>query len=144
MAAVDVGQAERIIENLISNAVRHTPAGTPIWVRAEPQEGGVLLVVEDEGPGVPEQLRRAVFEPFRRGSADGAHPPGVGVGLALVARFADLHGGEAWVEPRRGGGASFRVYLPDGNVDEASVEAATGVHAEDHGPVAAAALHLNA
>jgi signal transduction histidine kinase len=55
-----------------------------------------------------------VFEPFRQGPGPSEHSPGVGVGLSLVARFAELHGGAAWVEDRPGGGASFRVYLPEG------------------------------
>jgi len=68
--------------------------------------------VEDEGPGIPKKFRQAIFEPFRRGPKPSPHSPGVGVGLSLVARFAGLHGGRAWVEDRQGGGASFRVYLP--------------------------------
>jgi signal transduction histidine kinase len=53
-----------------------------------------------------------IFEPFRQGPDAPQHSPGVGVGLTLVRRFAELHGGRAWVEPREGGGASFRVFLP--------------------------------
>jgi signal transduction histidine kinase len=74
-------------------------------------DGGALLTVEDAGPGVPEEIRAAIFEPFSRGDTGAVH--GTGVGLALVARFAELHGGRAWVTDRTGGGASFRVYLPD-------------------------------
>ena len=136
MVAIDVGQVERIIENLISNAVRHTPIGTPIRVRAELQAKGALLIVEDEGPGVPEELRQVVFEPFRRGNSAGVHSPGVGVGLTLVARFADLHGGRAWVEQRDGGGASFRVYLPNVSADGASVDPSAEADVGDHGPPA--------
>jgi PAS domain S-box-containing protein len=109
---VDPAKVERIIENLVSNAVRHTPAGTAIWVRVSQEEGGVLLEVTDNGPGVPEDLREAIFEPFRQAPGLRPHSPGVGMGLTLVARFAELHGGKAWVEPREGGGASFRVFLP--------------------------------
>ena len=81
--------------------------------------GGVLL---DGGSGhlgvdaldVKEtQLRAALFEPFRQGPEAPPHAPGVGIGLTLVARFAELHGGRAWVEERPGGGSSFRVLLPD-------------------------------
>jgi signal transduction histidine kinase len=110
---VDAAKVERIVENLLSNAIRHTPASAQVWVRAHEQDGGILLIVEDAGPGISEDLREAVFEPFRQapGSAS-MHSPGVGVGLTLVRRFAELHGGRAWVEPRDGGGASFRVFLP--------------------------------
>ncbi len=109
---IDPPKLERIVENLVANAVRHTPPSCRIWVRLEPVEGGALLSVEDDGPGVPPELHDAVFEPFRQGPTATPHSPGTGVGLSLVARFAELHGGRAWVEGRAGGGASFRVFLP--------------------------------
>jgi PAS domain S-box-containing protein len=111
---LDAAKVERIVENLLSNALRHTPSRTPVWIRTEPADGGVTIIVEDAGPGVPEELRDAVFEPFRQapGSSSG-HSPGVGIGLSLVRRFAELHGGKAWLEPRPGGGASFRVFLSE-------------------------------
>jgi PAS domain S-box-containing protein len=110
---LDAAKVERIVENLVANAGRHTPEGSALWVRVEPADRGVTIVVEDEGPGVPADLREAVFEPFRQGPAkESMHAPGVGVGLSLVARFAELHGGRAWVQERPGGGASFRVFLP--------------------------------
>jgi PAS domain S-box-containing protein len=109
---VDVSKAERIVENLVMNGVRHTPAGTTIWVRTRTTDDGALIVVEDDGPGIPADLRDAVFEPFRQGPSESSHSPGAGIGLALVARFAELHGGHTWVEDRAGGGASFHVFLP--------------------------------
>ena len=109
---VDPAKIERIVENLLANAARHTPPGTKIWVGIRPFDGGALLYVDDEGEGVPPDLRHTVFEPFRRGPDAPRHAPGVGIGLSLVARFAELHGGRAWIEERPGGGASFRVFLP--------------------------------
>jgi PAS domain S-box-containing protein len=113
--SLDPGKVERIIENLLANAARHTPPDTPVWVRVERPPGGdgVLLAVEDAGAGVPAELRDSVFEPFRQGPDTPTHAPGVGIGLTLVARFAELHGGRAWVEERAGGGSSFRVLIPD-------------------------------
>ena len=104
---VDAAKVERIVENLLSNAIRHTPAGTHVWVRAaHGRTAASMLVVEDDGPGVAEDLREAVFEPFRQAPGlVSMHSPGVGVGLTLVRRFAELHGGRAWVEEREGGGA---------------------------------------
>src|SRR4029077_1172864 len=115
MVSLDAPKVERIVENLVTNALRHTPPGAEVWVRAVPKDGGLLLIVEDDGTGIPPELREEIFEPFRQapGSATG-HSPGVGIGLSLVGRFAALHGGRAWVEDRPGGGASFRVLLPDG------------------------------
>jgi PAS domain S-box-containing protein len=114
-ASVDAAKVERILENLLSNALRHTPDGTRIWIRGQGQDGGVMLVVEDEGPGISADLREAVFEPFRQAPGSSSeHSPGVGVGLSLVRRFAELHGGRAWLEGREGGGSSFHVFLPGG------------------------------
>jgi PAS domain S-box-containing protein len=112
IAAVDASKVERIVENLLANTVRHTPGDTRVWVRVVPVDDGVRIAVEDDGPGVPQDLRETVFEPFRQGPDAPEHAPGVGVGLTLVRRFAELHGGRAWVEEREGGGASFRVELP--------------------------------
>jgi len=108
---VDPAKVERIVDNLLANAERHTPPDTPISVKAERNGSGVLLRFEDRGPGVPDSEKTEIFEAFKRGSASG--PLGVGVGLSLVAQFAALHGGRAWVEDREGGGASFQVVLPD-------------------------------
>ena len=116
IVSVDATKVERIIENLVSNALRHTPPGTNVWVRARGRDGGIALVVEDEGSGIPQELHEAIFEPFRQapGSSTAGHSPGVGIGLSLVRRFAELHGGRAWVEDRPGGGSSFHVFLPGG------------------------------
>lgn len=108
-AHVDRAQVERIVENLVVNAVRHTPKGSTIEVSATSSTNGILLQVDDDGPGVPSEQREQIFEPFRR--SEGVSAPGTGIGLSLVARFAELHGGRAWVEDRPGGGASFRVVL---------------------------------
>ena len=115
-AAVDGPKIERVVENLLANAIRHTRAETPIWVRARRDDDGVTISVEDAGPGVPREMRQRIFEPFQQG-ATSEHAPGVGIGLSLVARFAELHGGRAWVTDRPGGGASFRVWLPDARLD---------------------------
>lgn len=110
---VDAAKIERIVENLLVNVVRHTPTDASIWLRVEALPGGALLTVEDNGPGIPDSLKDAIFDAFRRGDTGHAHAPGTGIGLSLVMRFAELHGGRAWVEDRPGGGARFRVLLLD-------------------------------
>ena len=110
----DAAKVERIVENLLANAARHTDPGTPIWVRVAPGARGALLCVDDAGPGIPAEHRESIFRPFSRGSGGATYAPGSGVGLALVAQLASLHHGHAWVEDRAGGGASFRVLLPAG------------------------------
>jgi signal transduction histidine kinase/ActR/RegA family two-component response regulator len=111
MVNVDAAHVERIVDNLLSNAAKHLDAGVAIWVKTEKVGPGVLITIEDAGRGVPPELRDEIFEPFRRGN--GTTQPGLGLGLSLVSRFAQIHDGRAWVEDRDGGGASFRVYLPD-------------------------------
>ena len=111
IADVDAAKVERIIENLLANAVNHTPPGTRIAVSVQPRDGGVLIAVDDDGPGVDEEHREAIFGIFNRGTASD-RAPGTGIGLSLVAQFTALHGGSAWVEESAAGGASFRVFLP--------------------------------
>jgi signal transduction histidine kinase len=113
VADIDAPKVERILENLLINTTRHTPAGTPVWVRGSIRGRDLELVVEDAGPGVPAELAGSIFEPFRQGPNAARKSSGVGIGLSLVARFAELHGGRAWVGERSGGGAAFHVLLPD-------------------------------
>jgi two-component system, OmpR family, sensor histidine kinase KdpD len=108
----DAAMVERIVENLLGNTAKHTPADARIWVRVERVPDGVQIAVEDDGPGIEPGDRERVFEAFAQGLSP-ARATGVGVGLAVVARFAELHGGRAWVTDREGGGASFRVVLCD-------------------------------
>ena len=104
----DAAMVERIVENLLGNSAKHTPGDSRIWVRVERCDDGVLIVVEDDGHGIPLEDRERIFEVF----AQGATPVrSTGVGLAVVRSFAELHGGRAWVQDRDGGGASFRVTL---------------------------------
>ena len=109
--AVDQPKVERMVENLLVNVARHTEDAM-VWIRVAPQDGGALISVDDEGAGVPDDLKEKIFVPYSRGP-EAAELPGSGIGLSLVARFAELHGGRAWVEDRPGKGASFRVFLPD-------------------------------
>lgn len=113
---IDALKVERILDNLLANARRHTPPGTDIWVSARMVADGVLIAVDDAGPGVCGADQQDIFEPFKqlRRRTDHTTSVGVGIGLALVAKFAELHGGRAWVQDRPGGGASFRVFLSTG------------------------------
>ena len=126
-AELDGPKVERIVENLVMNAARHSPPSSPVRVAVRAERDGVLIAVEDRGPGVPDQLKADVFQPFVRGPERPAHSPGAGIGLSLVARFAELHGGRAWVEDRPGGGSSFRVFLPGTSLSASSDTPLRGV-----------------
>jgi signal transduction histidine kinase len=104
---VDKLRFERILANLLENAREH--GGGPVGIAVEPHgRRGLVLSVDDAGPGVARSERSRIFERFARGSA-ARHRVGTGLGLALVAEHAHAHGGEAWVEDRPGGGARFRA-----------------------------------
>jgi signal transduction histidine kinase len=124
--SVDAAKVERILANLLSNAAKHTPVGTPVIVRVSARSDGVVLSVEDEGPGIPDDLKQTVFQPFRQGEAARSAGSGAGIGLSLVAKFAELHGGNAWVEDREGGGTAIRVFLP-GAVIRSPIDASAPV-----------------
>jgi two-component system sensor histidine kinase MtrB len=109
---VDKRRFERIVANLVENAALYGDGVTRMTV--ERGETSVLLAVEDEGPGVPPEERERIFQRFSRGTAAGRRGSGegTGLGLALVAEHARLHGGKVWVEQVGDRGARFVVELP--------------------------------
>jgi two-component system, OmpR family, sensor kinase len=82
----------RMILNLLENAIRHTPPGTRIQARTGVEHGRPVLVVEDDGPGIPTELQARVFERFVRGGGDAGGSRGTGLGLAIVSAVAEAHG----------------------------------------------------
>jgi two-component system OmpR family sensor kinase len=104
-------ELHRLVINLIENALRHTPPGTAIRVSTNSENGDVRLVVEDDGPGVPEELQPTLFERFVRGVGD--RGGSFGLGLAIVQAVAASHGGGVTLESPGGhSGARFVVRLP--------------------------------
>ena len=138
VVAVDAEQVEQIIENLLENALCHTPPGTPVWLQVEGASGALSITVEDAGPGVPDDLKAKIFELFWTGSATSPH---TGVGLWVVARLAELHGGRAWVEDRPGGGARFCAVLHVPG-DAAPEPAPADAEAADNEGAARGSTHL--
>ncbi len=101
----------RLTLNLIENAARHTPPGTHIRASTAVEDGAAILTVEDDGPGVPPELGRRVFERFVRGAGAGSR--GSGLGLAIVRAVAESHGGSvALGQPESGSGARFVIRIP--------------------------------
>ena len=104
---------ERLLRNLLDNAVRHCPEGGHIWLEAKSEGEMVLVSVADDGPGVAEEDRDRVFEPFFRAPSQRQRDDGSGLGLAIVREIARVHGGDVIVDDRPGGpGARFRARLP--------------------------------
>ena len=111
-AEADGEKLQRVMLNLLSNAFKFTPDGGLVALRLSASDGQALIEVQDNGPGVPGELRAAVFERFRRveGGAPQRHG-GTGLGLAIVKDFVELHGGSVTLDEAPGGGALFSVRL---------------------------------
>jgi len=107
----DPERLERALVNLLDNAIKFTPRGGKVAVSARPAEGGLLLTVQDTGPGIPPQELPRIFERFYRGAL-GRRLPGAGLGLAIVKHIVEAHGGRVWAESTPGHGSTFHLFLP--------------------------------
>jgi two-component system heavy metal sensor histidine kinase CusS len=108
------GDLQRLVRNLVENAIRHSPPGGRVRIEAHQDATDARLVVSDEGPGVPSEVRERIFEPFFRLPADRPADGGAGLGLAIGRSIARAHGGDLWVDPTApdARGARFVVRLP--------------------------------
>jgi two-component system sensor histidine kinase KdpD len=107
---IDAMLLEQVLSNLLENASKYTPPGTPITFSAETAGRQLIVSVEDEGPGLPPGDPEVLFAKFHRGTRESA-VGGVGLGLAICRAVVNLHGGSIWAE-RRPQGAAFRFTLP--------------------------------
>jgi signal transduction histidine kinase len=113
-AAGDPERVHQVVANLLENAVRHTPRGGIVEVRARRRDHGVVIEVLDEGPGIAEAEASRVFERFYRAdSARSSSNGGAGLGLAIAQWIVDLHGGEIRPERREPHGCRMVVTLPN-------------------------------
>ncbi len=110
----DATLIERVLYNLLENAAKYTPAGTPITIAAEISAGNLVVTVSDAGPGIPHGQEELIFEKFTRGSREST-APGVGLGLAISRAIVDAHRGIIRAANNPAGGASFSFTLPLGN-----------------------------
>jgi signal transduction histidine kinase len=108
---VDIAKVERMVESLIRNAAKYSAPGTRVRIVGRVAEDELRIIVEDLGPGVPDTMKEAIYAPLSHGPLRSTHSPGTGMGLALVAAFAGLHGGRAWIEDGPQGGTRSLVVL---------------------------------
>jgi len=108
---MDATLIERVLVNLLDNAAKHTPGGTPIEVRVRHEGGNALIAVSDSGPGLPTVAVDKLFDPFERGRRESV-VAGAGLGLALAHRIVRAHGGTIEARQRHPHGAVFVVTLP--------------------------------
>jgi two-component system OmpR family sensor kinase len=108
----DEPRLRQVLGNLLSNAIVHTPPGTPVEVRLRPEPGHVLLEVADQGPGLTSDQINHVFDRFYQGDT-ARKESGTGLGLAIVSALVKAHGGQVSVTADPGAGAVFQVRLPE-------------------------------
>ncbi|RZU02607.1 two-component system sensor histidine kinase KdpD [Rivibacter subsaxonicus] len=124
LVEIDALLIERVIANLLENAVKYTPDGSPIEIEAALEQGGarLRLDVRDHGPGLPPGKERAIFEAFTRGASEAA-APGVGLGLSIARTIVEAHDGRLEGRSCEQGGALFSLWLPLGVAPAAWPEA---------------------
>jgi signal transduction histidine kinase len=111
----DPNRLEQAVQNLVSNAARHTPVGGRIVVSAVRKEDGVVLSVEDTGPGIPPEHLPRIFDRFYKvdvSRTGTALPSGSGLGLSIVRAIVERHGGRISASNAPAGGARFEIWLP--------------------------------
>ncbi len=125
----DAVMLERVLVNLLDNAVKYTPPGTPLGITARVAGDVLEVAVWDEGPGLPPGQERIIFDRFTRGQRESAIA-GVGLGLAICQAIIDAHGGHIRAENRPEGGARFVFTLPLAPPPTAADEVAPPTHAQ--------------
>jgi signal transduction histidine kinase len=108
----DHERLRQVLANLIDNAVKYSPEGGEVVVRAAPDDGRVKISVVDHGPGIPSDQQRLIFEKFGRADVPGGSKPGTGLGLFIARSIAEAHGGTLDVQSRADVGATFTLTLP--------------------------------
>jgi signal transduction histidine kinase len=109
---MDTARMQRVLVNLVQNAIRHTPADGTVYIEARAQSGEVQVEVRDTGEGISAEDLPRVFEPFFQGDRARTKPGGSGVGLSIVKALVEAHGGRVWASSTPGKGSTFAFTVP--------------------------------
>jgi two-component system sensor histidine kinase KdpD len=111
LVPIDAVLIEQVLINLLENAAKYSPKGSPLELSATHEDNAVVVEVADRGPGVPTEHLDQIFEKFYRLPRE-RQGGGAGLGLAICRGIIETHGGMIWAEPRKGGGSAFRFTIP--------------------------------
>ena len=109
---VDQQRFRQVISNLVTNAIKFSPPGGEILVRAEATDKELIVEVADQGKGIPEDEMERLFDPYFSTDQDRQRFPGLGIGLALAKQIVEAHSGRIWVESKVGVGSKFVIEIP--------------------------------
>jgi signal transduction histidine kinase len=109
---MDGARVKQVLLNLVGNAIKFTPEGGKVWVRADSENGAARIEVGDTGPGIAPEDHERIFQEFQQAGSDAGKPQGTGLGLALAKKFVEMHGGRIWLESEVGKGSRFFFTLP--------------------------------
>ncbi|MGB7438117.1 MAG: ATP-binding protein [Candidatus Acidiferrum sp.] len=116
MIFADLHMMKQVLKQLLENASKYTPAGTPLSISSVESDGVVMIEVADRGPGIPEGDRQRIFDKYYRGPNSQDKTVGLGLGLAIANRIVKAHGGQIWVSPNHDSGSIFHFSLPSPEV----------------------------
>lgn len=102
----------QVMDNLLGNAIKYAGAGANVKITGTDKGEAVVISVEDNGPGIPLEEQKMVFDKFYRGKASASQVPGTGLGLAISKSVVEKHGGKIWLESKPGKGVKFSFALP--------------------------------
>lgn len=109
---IDPDRMAQVVGNLLSNAIKYTPTGGTIELFCHLTVGGLSINIRDNGPGIPPEEQKQVFEPFFRSSSERRFPEGLGLGLSIAREITIAHGGDLTLQSDKGAGSTFTIYLP--------------------------------
>jgi len=113
VVSADEDRLRQVVLNLLNNAIKFTPAGGSITVRAREKEEAYLVVeVQDTGRGISKAEQERLFEPYQQLGVEKARPRGLGLGLSLSKKLVELHGGQIWVQSQKDRGSTFGFSIP--------------------------------
>ena len=112
LAWADEDRLRQVVLNLINNAIKFTPAGGKITLRAKKHETSLVVEVQDTGHGINKEDQKWLFEPYHQLGEETTRRRGLGLGLSLSKKLVELHGGQIWVKSQKGKGSTFGFSIP--------------------------------
>ncbi|MFC1981589.1 CHASE4 domain-containing protein [Chloroflexota bacterium] len=126
VVSADIGRLRQVVQNLLTNALKFTPADGTIILKAREESNNLVVEIQDTGLGISKEDQERLFNPYHRRIGDRESLSGLGLGLALSKKFIELHKGEIWIRSQKGEGSTFGFSLPLGTVNDEKKQVSPG------------------